>query len=181
MPLNGVIMSKPVHPIERYTTITMLILWTLGYPVAVVGMLEVFSRIKYAPIGSFYTMAACAVLYAVPVLIYSLPKAFKAKNHLQLMISLPICNNLLCLLKRLEALVCVIKRCQNVIASHPRLERGAIQKREHSEVVVSQAALCLVYIRQTMRKCLQLFRSRSRFSGLEAQEGMWFMRLVPTP
>lgn len=77
-------MSKEMRPVDRIGLVVLLVSWTLGYPFAVVNILEVVSQIKYAPVNSFFTMAAFAALYALPALIYSLPKVLTATHQKQL-------------------------------------------------------------------------------------------------
>lgn len=77
-------MSKKLRKFEKIGVPLLLVVWTCTYPVAVIGMLELISGIKYTPVSSFYTMGFFAVLYALPVLLYSLPKTLKATHQRQL-------------------------------------------------------------------------------------------------
>ena len=86
-------MPKEIRPTDRIALIVLLVLlvtWTIGYPFAVVGIFEVVSEIKYAPVNSFFTMVAYSALYALPVLMYSLPKVLKATHQKTLVLPIII-------------------------------------------------------------------------------------------
>lgn len=79
-------MSKEIRPFDKKAVLFLLLIWTVTYPVTVISTLEVLSAIKYAPVSGFYIMACFAVLYAVPVWLYSIPKALKATYQKELVL-----------------------------------------------------------------------------------------------